>query len=333
MDPGMFHKIVARISHRIQRKDTWYRQALPAGLKLAITLRYLASGDSYHSLMYGFRVSHSTISLFIPKVCEAIVAEYAEEVVQTPTTPEEWKRVSGQFSQRWQFHHALGAIDGRHVHIKCPKHGGSIYYNYKGFHSIILLALVGANYKFLWVDVGGNGSASDCQIFNGCYLKEAIDSSVIGFPPADPLPGDDRPTPYSIIGDDAFPLRTWMMKPYSRRNMPDPESIINYRLSRARRIVENAFGILGNKWQCLVTSMRQKTKTVESIVLACVCLHNLMRLRYPGIQNAVLDQEDDQHNIIPGAWRPFWKWHNLTTYLSAQNLTRVEIVLISNACK
>ena len=97
MDPGMFHKIVARISHRIQRKDTWYRQALPAGLKLAITLRYLASGDSYHSLMYGFRVSHSTISLFIPKVCEAIVAEYAEEVVQTDTTPEEWKRVSGQF--------------------------------------------------------------------------------------------------------------------------------------------------------------------------------------------------------------------------------------------
>ena len=244
-------------------------------------------------------LSNSTISLFIPEVCEAIVREYAEDVLAMPTTAEGWKAVAAGFSDKWQFHHALGAIDGKHVRIKCPKNGGSLYYNYKGFHSIILMAVVGPNYEFLWVDVGANGSASDCQVFNDCALHKAIVNNTIGFPPADPLPGDDRPMDYFIIGDDAFPLRTWMMKPFGRRNLPDNQRIFNYRLSRARRVVENAFGILGNRWQCLLTSMQQKTQTVESIVLACVCLHNIMRLRYPGIQNALFDQRF----VIPGAWR------------------------------
>ena len=76
-----------------------------------------------------------------------------------PRTSAEWKAVAVDFSSRWNFHHTLGAIDGKHVAIRCPKNGGSLYFNYKGFHSIILFALVHANYKFMWVDVGANGSS------------------------------------------------------------------------------------------------------------------------------------------------------------------------------
>ena len=166
MGPPMFRELLQRVGPHIHKKDTFFQKSLTLGLKLAITLSYMASGDSYHSLMYAFRVSHSTISLFIPEVCEAIVREYAEDVLAMPTTAEGWKAVAAGFSDKWQFHHALGAIDGKHVRIKCPKNGGSLYYNYKGFHSIILMALVGPNYEFLWVDVGANGSASDCQVFN-----------------------------------------------------------------------------------------------------------------------------------------------------------------------
>ena len=78
-------------------------------------------------------------------------------------------------------------------------------------------------------------------------------------------PSDAKDMPYFIIGDDAFPLRTWLMKPFSRRNLENDQRIFNYRLSRARRIVENAFGILANIFQCLRTTMRQQPKTVESI--------------------------------------------------------------------
>lgn len=68
-------------------------------------------------------------------------------------------------------------------------------------------------------------------------------------------------------------------------------------------VVENAFGILAARFQVLLTTMRQKPDTVSSVVLDCVCLHSLMRIRYPAVQNADLDQEDQQHNVIPGLWR------------------------------
>lgn len=109
--------------------------------------------------------------------------------------------------------------------------------------------------------------------------------------------------PYFIVGDDAFALKTWLMKPFSKRLLSDTERIFNYRLSRARRIVGNCFGILAHRYQCLMTTLRQKPSTVVAIVLACLCMHNLMRIRYPTQQNADVDQDDTNHNFIPGAWR------------------------------
>ena len=303
MDPPMFDELLQRIGPRIGRQDTNYRKALEPGLKLAITLRFMATGDSYKSLMYGFRVPHNTISLIVKQVCQAIVQEYAEEVIQCPTTEQEWRAIAEQFERRWNFPHALGALDGKHVGIRQPRGGGSVYYNYKGFHSIILMALVDADYKFLWVDVGTAGSTSDCAIFNLSELKEMFEADTIGVPAPDPLTHDDQPTPYFLIGDDAFPLRTWLMKPFSQRQLNHEKRIFNYRLSRARRIVENAFGILANRFGCLLTHMRQQPRTVTTITEACVCLHNLMRIRYPGQQNALVDQEDEDHQVVPGAWR------------------------------
>ncbi len=164
----------------------------------------------------------------------AIIDEFAAEVLDCPTSPQEWQRVADQFADHWQMYHAIGAIDGKHVPLKCPKKSGTVFYNYKGFYSIILLALVDGDYKFLWVDVGQNGSSSDAQIFNQCELKEVIEDGMIGFPPEDPLPKDDRPMPYFILGDDAFALKTWLMKPFSQDNMTDEQRIFNYRLSHGR---------------------------------------------------------------------------------------------------
>ena len=303
MEPAMFRELLERIGPRITKADTTFRNALQPGLKLAITLRHLATGESYHSLSFSYRVPHNTISLLLKEVTEAIIEEYAQEVVSFPTTQQEWHDIGELFGSRWNFHHALGALDGKHIAIRNPPKGGSVYYNYKGYFSIILMALVDADYKFIWVDVGANGSASDGSVFNASELKEACESGDIGFPDPEPLPNDDKDMPYFIIGDDAFPLKTWLMKPFSRHHMDNEERIFNYRLSRARRIVENAFGILANRFQCLLTTMRQDPKTVGSIVLACCCLHNLMRLRFPALQNAALDQEDAEHQVIPGAWR------------------------------
>jgi hypothetical protein len=162
---------------------------------------------------------------------------------------------------------------------------------------------VDADYVFRWVNIGAQGGCSDAQIWNQSDLKRAIERGLIGMPTATPLPGDDKAMGYFIIADDAFGMKTWLMKPFSRRGLANDERIFNYRLSRARRVVENAFGILASRFRCLLSVMNQKPDTVHAIVLACVCLHNIMRLRYPGDQNLLMDKEDDDHQVILGAWR------------------------------
>ncbi|XP_041374148.1 putative nuclease HARBI1 [Gigantopelta aegis] len=228
----IYQDILTRIVHRIKAKKSKYRKPLTAGIKLAITLRYLASGDSYHSLMYGFRVAHNTISKVIRQVCDAILVEFAEELIPCPETPDEWKNIAKQFGDRWQLHNCVSALDGKHIAMQCPRRGGSLYYNYKGYHSIILMALVDADYKFIWAEVGSNGSAGDAQVFNNSELKEAIDKGVLGLPDPEPLPNDDKPMPFYIAADDAFALKKWLMKPFSKKNMSHSERVYNYRLSR-----------------------------------------------------------------------------------------------------
>lgn len=85
----------------------------------------------------------------------------------------------------------------------------------KVFFSLVLMGLVDADCKFLWIDGGGYGNMSDAQIFNESDLKECLEDNSIAFPAADPLPNDDISTPYLILGYDAFGLRTYLMKPYA----------------------------------------------------------------------------------------------------------------------
>ena len=301
--PDMFDEILQRVTHRIQRMDTRFRHAIPAGLKLAVTLRYMATGDTYVSIAYDFRVASETICHFIPEVSIAIADEYRDEVLSCPLTSEGWLEIAQVFERRWNLPHALGALDGKHIAIRKPANSGSLYYNYKGFFSIVLMALVDGNYKFLWCDVGGLGHQSDAQIFGNSELKSCIEDNSIGFPEPSPLPNDDEPIPYFIVGDDAFPMRTTLMKPYRRANLTHRQKIFNYRLSRGRRIVENAFGILASRWQCMARPMLQTPEVIKIVVSACVCLHNLIRMRYANLDRGLMDIEDEEHNVVLGAWR------------------------------
>ena len=279
MPPAMFDELLTRVGPKITKQSTTCREPLEPGMKLALTLRHLASGNSYASMKFGWRVPHNTQSIVVREVCKAILDEYLDEVLVCPVTPESWRAVSDKFYQRWNFPNTCGAIDGKHVACRCPSNSGSQYYNYKGFYSIVLMALVDADYKFLWADVGGSGSASDAQIFNSCEIKECVENGTLGFPDPQPLPNENQDVPHFFIGDDAFALRTTLMKPYSLRGLTNEQRIFNYRLSRARRVVENAFGILASRFQILQKTMVHHPATVKIIVKTCIVLHNLMRIR------------------------------------------------------
>lgn len=303
MDPDLFFYLVERLTPAIEMRNTSYREAIPPAERLALTLRYYATGSSYMSLRYNWYMGDNTISKIVRQVSKAIIEILGEELLMPPTTQEGWLQVASQFSQRWNFHHTLGAIDGKHVALRKPAKSGSLYYNYKGFFSIILMAVVDAEYKFLWVDVGTNGACSDGQVFNDCELKEMVEKDKMGIPAPEPFPNEDRDIPYFFIGDDAFALRTWLMKPFSKRDLTRQEQVFNYRLSRARRIVENAFGILVNRFGCLLTTLRVTPSTATDVVMACCILHNLLRNANAAVPRGLVDEEDDAHNMVPGTFR------------------------------
>ena len=122
--------------------------------KLAITLRFLATDESYKSLRYQFRISDSAISLFIKPVCDAIYDVLNEEYLKLPSTEGEWKDIAGKTFQRWHFPNCFAAADGKHIQLMHTHNSGSLYINYKGFFSIVLMALEDYDYKFLFVGIG-----------------------------------------------------------------------------------------------------------------------------------------------------------------------------------
>ena len=171
MPPELCQELEQRTTAEFQRDRTLIRDPVRPGVKLAVTLRHLATGDSYTTLQYAFRVAGSTIKKFVPEVCDAITRAYQDQVLKCNTLPEDWLQVESIFRQRWNFPHALGALDGRHIPIRCPQGGCSLFQNCKGFYSIVLLTLVDGDYKFLWVDMGVAGSTSDAQIFKHTNLR------------------------------------------------------------------------------------------------------------------------------------------------------------------
>lgn len=301
--PAMFRELVESLTPLLQKQTTDMRETLDVGLRVAVTLKYLCSGESYPELSHLFRISVSSICNIVGETCTAIHSRYAEEVLLCPDEPQKWKDAATKFQQKWQFPHCVGALDGKHIAIKKPDKSGSTYFNYKGYFSILLMAMVDAEYKFQWVNIGAPGSCSDAQIWNRSDLKGLIEEGRIGWPEPEPLPGQEQVCHYFITSDEAFALQTWMMKPYARRGLTPQQRIFNYRLSRARRVVENAFGILATRFHCLLTTMQLKEEKVKKIVLATVCLHNIMRIRYPQDQNREVDVENEEHEVVPGQWR------------------------------
>ena len=111
---------------------------------MALTVRHHASGNKYASMKFefGWRVPHNTQSLVVRVVCQAIIDEYMDEVLICPSTPDASRAIADKFFQKWNFPHTCAALGGKHVAISCPPNSGSLYFNYNGFYSIVLMALV-----------------------------------------------------------------------------------------------------------------------------------------------------------------------------------------------
>ena len=267
MTPEFFEMIKTRLEPRLARQATNYRAPMSVGEKLALTIRYL----DYQRSAGPSRMSSP---------------ESTSNVLLLQMSGKNWRGNSasgGMFLMPWEK----------------PKNTGALYHNYKGFFSIVMLALVDGQYKFRWVDAGTAGSCSDAQIFNASQLKRRIEDGRIGFPDPAPITQGGRDVPYFILADDAFVLKTWLMKPYGRRLLTREERIANYRISRGRRVVENAFGILVSRFRVMRTTIELPPETVREVVFTCVVLHNILRSQYQG-QHGGQEPGEDGDDDVPG---------------------------------
>ena len=137
--------------------------------------------------------------------------------------------------------------------IQAPDNLGSTYFNYKKTFSIVLLAHIDHGYRFTVVDIGAYGSNSDAGIFRKSALCQKIKNETLHIPDDKPLTvNSDQLCPHAIVGDEAFPLMNNLMRSYPGNELDYAKWIYNYRLSRARRISENGFGILANRWRIYI---------------------------------------------------------------------------------
>ncbi|XP_045477279.1 protein ANTAGONIST OF LIKE HETEROCHROMATIN PROTEIN 1-like [Harmonia axyridis] len=246
MSVKSFDELAAKITPKIRSQDTWMRLSIPPLEMLAVTLRYLGSGCDQIDLHLTYRLGHTTIGKILRKVCMAIWECLLPESFPE-FTEERWKTVADGFQQYCQFPNCLGAIDGKHVRLRKPKMSGSLFYNYKHFFSIVLLAIADSNYNFIYIDVGDFGKESDSTIFQRSSFNRKLEENTLNIPRPQPLPGTATRMPYTFIGDEAFSLSPNSMRPFSGKVLSEKKRIFNYRLSRARRNVESTFGILSNK--------------------------------------------------------------------------------------
>lgn len=163
-----------------------------------------------------------------------------------------------------------------------------------------LVAIVSVHYVL--------GSISDGGVWSNSDFGQALDHGEVDLPLDKPLPGTDIPFPHFFVGDEAFPLKKYLMRPFPGRMhqvLPDEQRIFNYRLARARRVSENAFGILTMRWQVLNSPLVCSVEKAEDIIKALVCLHNmLMDNKDDGYVNPVqLELELQDGNIQAGAWK------------------------------
>ena len=163
------------------------------------------------------------------------------------------------------------------------------------------MAICDAKYRFIYANIGNYGQDNDASIFSQTEVHKCMENNSLNTPQPELL--DEKTTPYFFVGDDIFALKPWLLKPYSGK-CDTQQEIFNYRLSRARRTIENSFGIMAARWRILRKPIRADVKTVDWIVKACVALHNyLLTTDNARYHPSGFVDSDNADGIMEGDWR------------------------------
>ncbi|XP_071345501.1 uncharacterized protein [Trachinotus anak] len=255
------------------RRNTNYRLCIPIEKRVAIAIWKLATGSEYRTISHLFGVGLSTVFNCLQDFCNAVIKVLLPAHITCPDA-DKLVELATFFNNRWRVPQCVGAIDGSHLPIIAPEEHPRDYYNRKGWHSIILQAVVDGKGLFWDVCVGFPGSVHDARVLRQSHLWEIVNDGELLSQNKVSISGCD--VGHYLIGDPAYPMQNWLMKPFLDTGRLTPEQrTYNYRLSSARSVVEMCFGRLKGRWRCFLKRNDSKLELAKKMALTCCVLHNI----------------------------------------------------------
>ena len=253
MSKEAFNFLCDELRPYISKEDTTFRKCIPVDIKVASTLYFLSGASDYRTIANLFGLGRSTVCSIVNTVCEQIASRFIKKYIYLPTR-NETREIMKQFEKVSGFPQAVAALDGCHIRIKAPNKN--------------------LKYFFRDVFVGWTGKSHDARIFkNSPLYKECQNRSFLPINMSKQI-GNVEVAPL-ILGDSAYPLENWLMKPYSDRGNLNPDEVnFNFALSGIRVVVENAFGRLKGRFQCIAKRIDTSLEHTINIVTTCCILHN-----------------------------------------------------------
>ncbi|XP_074527630.1 uncharacterized protein LOC141791248 [Halichoeres trimaculatus] len=273
MSEETFLYLCNKLRPGMEKQDTNYRVCVPLKKRVAIALWKLATNSEYRSIGHLFGVSKTTVCRCVQDFCRAACTLLVPEQIRFPDRVK-LKEMATYIENRWGLPQCIGAIDGSHIPIIAPQEYHCDYFNRKGWHSIILQGLVDGKGLFWSVNAGLPGSMHDARVLRLSSLWELVEHGFLHPTCTRNIGGVS--TGYYILGDSAYPLQNWLLKPFTDNGrLTAEQTVFNKKISRARVVIENAFGRLKGRWRCLLKRNDGDIELVKSMVVTCCALHNL----------------------------------------------------------
>ncbi|KAH7977556.1 hypothetical protein HPB49_002343 [Dermacentor silvarum] len=271
VNPSTFRYLVISLQCVLERQVTNMRKPISAEKRVAVGLYRLCSSAEDRTIAHLFGIGRSTVNIVYREFCRAVVDIHEGTWVRMPRK-EEIAEQMREFHAVTGFPQAMGALDGCHFPISPPKKDAADYYDYKGWYSIILLAVADHRYRFLYLKVESLGRCHDAHVYGRSRLKTIVESDHFNSP-VSVIEG--MPVLPIMLCDQAFTLTPHLMKPHANVPSGSKQAIFNYNLSKSRRIVENAFGRVKARFRFILKRMECKLSNAKLAIRASCTLHNI----------------------------------------------------------
>ena len=285
-----------QLASSLHRQDTVLRRAISVGKRVAVTLWCLATPCEYRTIAHLFGIARSTVCEIVNETCALIVTTLLHKYICFPTD-EKLDKLVDTFKHKWSVPQCVGAVDGCPIPVASPAMNLTDYYNRKGWYSIILQGVVDHSYRFIDINVGWPGSVHDSRVFSHSTIFKRITEGTLL--PDKSITVNGTEIPLYLIGDSAYSLETWLMKPFTHgTELTSQQKTFNYRISRARIVVENGYGRFKARWRRLMKRNDMKIENIPNVITAACILHNICEVHGETFNDSWL-REVEENSSFP----------------------------------